>query len=413
MNKRNLTSVAGYRPLVAARAISAIVLWLDFTLIFSLLSFQWRAEAMVVGLASALYGLPGLIVGPYLGSLADRSNPVHMLIGSYLARAITSGLLIFAPNVHIFVVLVLLKGLANVGAMPAEQVLIRSMLSREQAVENAGIMSAVDQLTKISAPLVAATMTGLFRPESGLWLSTILAFFGIGCLCWLLPCSHKVDATRRAAGKAGQFGALLALLRENIQFRFAFFSVVLLSAVLGLYDPLLTLFLRGQVMPASTFGLIVSCTAGGGLCGALIFRRVYVRHGQRLAATGLAGFGLTVLLPGILASQDVAIPASLLLVLWALNGCFYGLSAMSFGVAVQQQCPQEYIGNISAAARSVQLAALVLGPLLGASMAQRLGIPLVFVTSGSVAAIVGLLLVARSRQSPTHVSATSGSAEGP
>ncbi|SCU76558.1 conserved membrane hypothetical protein [Cupriavidus necator] len=413
MNQRNLTSVAGYMPLVAARTISAVVLWLDFTLIFSLLAYQWHAEAMVVGLASALYGLPGLIVGPYLGSLADRSNPVHMLIGSYLARAITSGLLILAPTVHIFVVLVLLKGLANVGAMPAEQVLIRRMLSREQAVANASVMTAVDQLTKILAPLVAASMTGLFRPESGLWLSTFLAVLGVGCLCWLLPYSRKVDMTRSATGKTGQFAPLLDLLRMNIQFRFAFFSAVLLSAVLGLYDPLLTLFLRGQGMPPSTFGLIVSCTAGGGLCGALIFRKVYIRHGQRLAATGLAGFGLTVLLPGVLASRDVDIPASLLLVLWALNGCFYGLSAMSFGVAVQQQCPRESIGNISAAARSVQLAALVLGPLLGASMAQRLGIPLVFVTSGGVAVVVGLLLVVRSRQSLAHDSPASGSAEGP
>jgi MFS family permease len=117
----NLQSVPGYRALAAARVLSSAILWVDFTLVFSLLGYYWHADATTIGVASALYGLPGLVLGPFFGALADRVNPVAMLAVSYLARALTSLLLLFAPDIHFFVLLVFLKGLANLGAMPTGQ----------------------------------------------------------------------------------------------------------------------------------------------------------------------------------------------------------------------------------------------------------------------------------------------------
>ncbi|MFS8978005.1 hypothetical protein PO002_26445 [Cupriavidus necator] len=83
---QKLIAVAGYKPLLAARVVSSMMVWLDITVIFSLLGFYWTADAMALGTAAALYGLPGLVVGPSFGSLADRSNPLAMLVVSY-ARA--------------------------------------------------------------------------------------------------------------------------------------------------------------------------------------------------------------------------------------------------------------------------------------------------------------------------------------
>jgi len=105
------------------------------------------------------------------------------------------------------------------------------------------------------------------------------------------------------------------------------------------------------------------------------------------------GHGLTVLLPGGLAAGGVAIHLPLWLALWMVNGCAYGLTAMSFGVTLQQECSAGAIGSVSAGARSAQLGALVLGPLLGASMQSLLGIPLLFVLSGSLAVIGGAVML--------------------
>ncbi len=409
----SLSTVPGYKALLAARCTSSVALWLDFTLIFSLLSYHWHANAITIGMSSALYGLPGLVLGPFLGSLADRRNPLMMLVISYLARGVTSVLLIVAPDLQLFVLLVLIKGIANLGAMPAEQILIRSMLNKEQLVSNASVMTAVDQFTKICAPLAAAGLTGIYRPAAGLGLSAALAMVGILCL----PALRRVALARAQQMVTGcskwHYGPLLQLVRENRRFRQAFACVLWLTAILGLYDPQLSLFLKEEGMPAAAFGMIVSFTAGGALAGALAFRTLHRRYGRHLPSGGLVAFGLTVLLPGGLAAGGVAIPLPLWLALWIANGCAYGLTAMSFGVTLQQESPAEAVGTVSAAARSAQLGVLVLGPLLGALMAGLFGIPLVFVLSGSLAVMGGAVMLWRTRDGKDLVVGQAGSAEHP
>jgi len=388
----NLQSVPGYRALAAARVLSSAILWVDFTLVFSLLGYYWHADATTIGVASALYGLPGLVLGPFFGALADRVNPVAMLAVSYLARALTSLLLLFAPDIHFFVLLVFLKGLANLGAMPAEQVIVRTMLSKAQFVSNASIMTTIDQLNKICAPLVGASMASLHYPMAGFGLSATLGLAGILCV---YPLRRHVDMSKREeAGKQArrQLHALFSLARDNAVFRRAFVAATAQTAILGLYDPLLALFLKEKGMPAATFGMIVSSTAAGAILGALIFKRVHAGSRHCTATIGLAGFGLTVAIPGLLAWAAIGMPVWLLLAFWVANGCFYGLTAMGFGVTMQQQCQLESIGTVSATARSVQLAALVLGPLAGAALAKPLGISLVFVLSGTIAIVIGGVL---------------------
>ncbi len=392
-----LNGVPGYRAWVVARVISSGIVWVDFTLIFSLLSYHWHADAATIGVASALYGLPGLFLGPFFGALADRLNPVTILIVSYLARCLSSVLLMVVPDVNLFVLLVLIKGLANLGATPAEQVVVRSMLSKEQFVSNASVMTTLDQLTKICAPLLGAGMASLHHPVVGFGFSAGLGL--AGALCVSLLKKHVEMSTRNEASRQAprHLQALLSLVRDNGTFRMAFIAAIAQTAVLALYDPLLALFLRGKGMPTAVFGMIVSSTAAGAILGALVFKRLRAKSEQGTATIGLAAFGLTVAVPGLLAVADIAIPAGVLLAFWVANGGCYGLTAMSFGVTLQQQCTHPMIGTVSATARSVQLAVLVLGPLAGAALSSLVGIPLVFVLSGVLAMLVAGALWGGSR----------------
>ncbi len=383
-----LNGVPGYRALVAARVITVGIVWVDFTLIFSLLSYHWHADAVTIGVASALYGLPGLLLGPFFGTLADRLNPVTILVVSYLARCLSSVLLMVVPDVNLFVLLVLIKGLANLGATPAEQVIVRSMLSTDQLASNASVMTTIDQLTKLCAPLLGAGMASLHDPVAGFGFSAALGLAGTFCASFL---RKRVDVSKRdetSQQARRHLQALLSLCRENRAFRMAFIAAIAQTAVLALYDPLLALFLKGKGMPTAVFGMIVSSTAAGAILGALVFKRVRSSSEQHTAIMSLAAFGLTVAVPGLLAVADIAIPTGALLAFWMANGCCYGLTAMSFGVTLQQQCPHQVIGTVSATARSVQLAVLVLGPLVGAALANLWTIPSVFILSGVLAMLV-------------------------
>ncbi|MCP1118973.1 MFS family permease [Robbsia andropogonis] len=385
----------GYRYLLLARANSSVILRVDFTLIFSALTYFWHAEATTIGIASALYGLPGLLLGPFFGRLADRHPPLIFLRYSYLARSITSLCLLLAPNAWIFVFFVLLKGLSNLGAMPAEQVLIRMMLTPGQFVDNARWMTLIDQGIKIMAPLLAAVIAGLHVPLLGFAFSATLALFGVMLLLLLAHVGLSADdnTVKRTQPRVLDLWNFLARHRE---FRNAFIASLVQTLTLGLYDPMLALFLRAQGFAASTFGEIVSCTAAGGIIGALLFRRILATWNMTCVSTaGLIGFGVTVLLPGAAALAGAPLGKEALFIIWLANGACFGITEMTFGVVMQTASPPQALGTISATARSAQLAALVIGPLIGSSAISVVSLPTLFVISGTFAigsgALVGLM----------------------
>lgn len=395
---QRLAAVPGYKPLLAARIVSALMVWLDATVVFSLLAFHWGADATAAGVAASLFVMPVLVGGPFFGWLADRGNPVAMLFASYSARGMTSLLLLVASDLNVFVLLLMLKALANASALPPEQVMARSMLSHAQLAGNAGLVTAADQITKVCAPLIAAGATALHGPMSGLWLSAGLSLLAMVCLVPLRDRARPVAAQGTPAPGALRLGPLMALLRNSHDVRVSFSCVFLLTAVFGFYDPLLALFIRSQGLPASVFGMLVSGTAAGAVCGALAFPRLYRRYGIRLAPPGLAVVGLTVLIPGVLAGTGSGMTTMLWLGLWMVNGCAYCLACLSQAVAIQQQCPRHCLGSVSATARSVQLVALVLAPLLGGVLGRKIGIPLVFALSGCLAIAGGWFWARRAQR---------------
>jgi hypothetical protein len=416
-----LGSVPGYGSLVHARLFTSLVAWIDFTLIFSILSFNLEADALTIGMATALYGLPGLVLGPGFGTLADRHDPFAVLFSSYAVRCGSSLLLIFTADVPLFLLLVFIKGIANLGAMPAEQRLLQRMLSHDQQAPNASIMAVVDQAAKIAAPLVGATFASLRLPGSGFGLSVVLSLAGAFSLLHVRrrirsPAPGRQSAPARSdapvrpeagpghasphvhppppqSSQRTRQHALMALMRDSLEFRLAFIAATAQTAVLGIYDPLLALFLKDQGMPAATFGLIVSATAVGGIVGAVGFR--VVRANARIGiGHGVTGFGFTIVVPGLLAAAGVPLPPGLMLVLWLGNGAAYAVTMMRFGVALQHLCPASVIGSVSATTRSLQMGALVAGPMVGAHLGAWMGLPWLFVLSGGSAMAGGVALVA-------------------
>jgi len=405
-DEASLVRVKGYPSLLTSRVVGSISVWFDFTLMFSALTFHWQADAQAVGFALALYGLPGLAIGPYLGALADRSQPAQALALGYAARIVVSIGLASSSSIHIFIFLIFLKGLANVAMMPVEQVLIQRLLKKEQLVRNAGVMTLIDQFSKIGAPMLAAGFATWSNPTAGFFLSALLATVGLVAAVFLGRSFHFVSPGSSRESMWHGLAVFRDLFRHNAQFRTTYLVALSQSAVLGFYDPLLALFLKGQGFAAGTFGVIVSCTAAGAIGAGIVFRRIFSLGAAGLSPASLAGFGMTVLLPGLFALTHWPLPLYGLYVSWLANGFFYGIASMLFMVTLQREAPSQAIGAVVSLSRSTQLAMLVAGPILGSWGARHVGIPTVFVLSGAVAIASGLLLYALLRGRPSQPAAT-------
>lgn len=387
----NQFSAGIVRALLVTRCISCIILWMDFTLVFSTLAFDRGGATTTVGLAAALYGLPGLFFGPRIGALADRISPITALSASYLLRAGASLGIIFSTTPAAMLVMVFLQGTSNLGAMPAEQILVKRLLLREQMIMNIQVVTVIDQSAKIGAPIIGGLIAQGLGPSVGFWISAWLVVPALACLQFLRRISADVGRQQNSSPTRGPGGGQIwKLLRADGIYRLAFAAMLTQTAVLALYDPLLALFLKDLGCGPAVFGQIVSATALGGVGGAIAFRLVSNGAGRRVALLSLTGFGVSVLIPGLLAWLGVRVPVASLLGLWVLNGLFYGVTAMHFGVTQQMRCPGESIGEVASTARSMQLAALVAGPVLGASLATVLGVAGVLTLAGVAAVVFAL-----------------------
>lgn len=383
--------VGAVRALLVTRCISCIILWMDFTLVFSILAFTRGASTATIGLAASLYGFPGLFLGPWIGALTDRLPPITALSASYLLRAIASLGIIFSTKPAAMLAMIFLQGVSNICAMPAEQVLVKSLLRRDQMILNVQIVTVIDQSAKIGAPILGGLIAQRIGPSAGFWLSAWLVVPALACLGFLRRmASDRIHLRNRAQSYVAVGGQIWQLLQVDGIYRLAFTAMLTQTAVLALYDPLLAMFLKGLGCGPEVFGQIVSATAIGGIGGAIIFKSVSDRVGRRLALLSLTGFGASVLIPGLLALLGSSVSTPGLLGFWIINGCCYGITAMYFGVTQQLRCPAESIGAVASTARSAQLAALVAGPLFGAALASLLGIAGVLTLAGAAAITLAL-----------------------
>jgi MFS family permease len=387
-------SVPGYPPFFASRVFSSIAVWVDFTLIFSLLSFDFNATPKTLGLAAALYGLPGLFLGPFVGFIADQSSPALVMLLSSGGRFMTSILLAVAPTEQIFVGAILLKGISNLGAMPAEQILIRHILSAEQIVSTTTLTSIVDQAMKIVSPLVGAGLAFISNSKAAFLFTAALALASATCAVRIAKVVGWKTKVNEAKNRLPNFTVLWRLLSNKPKFAVSLVSVLSLSITLGLYDSLLVILLREHGLPASAFGTIVSCTAAGAIACAVFLKRLLGRLSEScVMSVSMFGFCFTVVTAGVLAAMYAQLALLPLCAIWLFNGFFYAGGVMVYSISLQNESPREMLGVLSSTCRSLQLAALVIGPVVGSWVAQRFGTQWTFIGAGGIGLFIAIASV--------------------
>jgi len=168
---------------------------------------------------------------------------------------------------------------------------------------------------------------------------------------------------------------------------------------LAIYDPHVAAYLKALDFQSSIFSLIVSSTAAGAVCGALWIRFFASKTSAiRFIKAGIALFLLAIASMAILSAFYVhVINATVLAVMWFVSGMGYEIFLIGSSVTLQELCPPHLLGRVTTSARSLQMLAVVTGPLIGAwliSMQSRAA------PFGVSALLVCLLLLASLRYLP-------------
>lgn len=386
--------------LIVVQALSSLALWLDIFLIFTVPVYLWSIAPSSVALLAFCLGAPMLFLGPIVGTLIDRQDIRKTLLWGSFLRATSTAALVYSPNFDVFLVLVILKGMSNLIYFPSMTIAVRKLVNQKEHKSFFSYTSLFDQVSKITVPLLAGLLTIVLHPKDGFFFSAAAVLITLPILISL---SAKIP---KRAESSGSEISTLSLYRDLLrgfsifkslpfQLRIGFLYSLLTSIALGIYDPHLASFLAHEGYPPIVFSQVISATAGGAVCAALLVKFKFKSINEILLRSyALIFFSSALIMTSAIVLFDIPGKSILYPATWFINGLGYELLIISSSIILQQLCPSESIGRVSTSFRSVQMLCVITGPAIGTLLITAYGRPAPFFTAAFAASFTASISLA-------------------
>lgn len=357
-------------------------------------------DATWVGLSTFATLMPGVVVGPWGGALADRfqrrtvllvANAVQVAVAVALWAAWGAG--VRSPGVVL--ALVAAGGLCFGLSVASWQSFVSELVPREELLNAVTLNSAQFNGARAIGPAAAGAVLAAFGP-SWAFLLNAASFLAVLASLALVRVAHLPRA-RSDRGAIAQFAEGLRYVRRSRGILVAIALVGLVGLVGSPVFSLAPVFaereygvgrgLTGVLSASYGVGAVLGAVALGALGGGLR-RSSLVRLALAGFAAALVGLGLA---PGYWSG----------LVALALCGASFLVVISSLNTTVQLQVDEEHRGRVMAVYFMAFTAGLPLGGLAQAWLAERVGAPATVVGAGAVLAGLAALLAARPRSLAT------------
>lgn len=354
------------------------VVLLKFTV--SLLILDLTSSAALFGTITAISYLPPIFLSPFGGILADRINKRNLMVGLDGMYCIVAILLVFSlslPNVLIPITIIMV-GLSVVSSFeaPVVQSSIPLIQHKDTLVQSNAIVSQVNMLTNLIAPLLA----GVFYSSIGEdYLQGVQIIFVCCAVCFFLAAilegfikipiiiREEVDTSLQTVKND---------LCESIRFltteqNYAFKAIFLNAAFVLLIQPLITTgtpFIIRIVLNLSPIlnGLSQAFMGAAGLIGSVIAGLIATKFNVSKVYQLFWIMGLSISFFGVSFFLDFS--AHLTYMIFIIIGIMIFICASIAGIfilsAIQQNVPDYMLGRVMSFYSALVNAALPIGILL-------------------------------------------------
>jgi MFS family permease len=321
--------------------------------ILPVLAGDLRVDATEIGLAMAVLTMPGIVLAPLFGIIADLKGRRWLLIFGLTLFAIGGAAAAAAPTYGWFLLCRTLQGVGMSALLPLTIVLISDILSEEREIHGQGLKVVIDRVGMIALPLLGGVLAAISWRAAFLAYAAILPV-AIAAFVWM-----PETGTPHSGGLAHYVRQTIRALREQ-RLRLAFvtgFVRFFLDYGLYTYLPLLLSLQYGA--SAVTAGWVIAASAGGSILTAMAVGRLHRRFAvERLLALAFlaSAVGLTLV--------ALAVP------LWAISaGAFLfglgnGLISPLQKSLLTRQTPSALRGGVIACDRVIQQIAKSIAPSL-------------------------------------------------
>jgi len=264
------------------------------------------SDPLAISLVVLANVLPSMLLGTFVGPIADRFQRSHIMMAADIYRAIIVVLLIASQhNLYGIYALVLLQNIGTVFFEPARSAIVPSLIGKENITQAVSF----SQATYMAMRLVGPSIAGLLIPLGHFdrlflfnGLTFVLSALFIYAMSKATPAPDRtledIQDTRRvpgqsAAEKEPYWQSLKAGLR-TIYRHDGLFALLLLLVPIMLVIGVINTNLNAALLqtfriPAEHFGFISSMVAVGSILGALAAPHLMKRMASNVLLLGAVG----------------------------------------------------------------------------------------------------------------------------
>ena len=386
--------VRNYRLYFFGQVVSVSGTWMQ-QIAQAWLVLHLHGNGLDLGIVAGLRFVPILLLGPWGGLLADRTDKRRLLVvtqalSGVLAATLAALTLSDIITLWMVYVLALLLGLVQVADNPTRQSFASEMVGPAQVSNAVSLNSAVFTSARVFGPAIAGIMIALvgtgwcFAVNAASYVAVILAL--------LLMRPAELYTPRRAAREPGQVREGFLYVWNTPRLRWALSLLLIVGTLAFNFNVLLPLMAQHVFHAgASAFGTMMSMMGVGALAGALASAS-RTRPTWRLITLGAIALG------SFLAGAALAPTLVLeMLALVAVGIAMTTLQATSNSF-IQLTSAPSLRGRVMALYVTVFLGSTPIGAPIVGYVAQELG-PRVGLLVGAAAALAagGLAVVVRAR----------------
>jgi MFS family permease len=409
---------SGYRSALAQRDLRLLLAGLTVSLIgtwaynVALMAFVFERTHSLgwVGAAGLVRFIPALVLSPFGGVLAERTERIHLMVGSdLLCAAWQGGAAALAAAGGPVVVVLVMAGLTSATAVvysPAVAATIPSVVSEDDLVAANSLNDTIDNLVVIAGPAVGAVLLVIGSPAGVFAINAGSFVCSAALVSRVRTRTRPVDVSE--GGSVGVLAQVTAGVRTIASLPAARTLVAYSALVSFVYGTDTVLFVAVSTHRLGTgpqgFGYLLAGLGIGGIAMALAMDRL--ARLPRLAPIILGatlGYCLPTALLTIIHSPGLAFALQI----------FRGASTLIVDVlavtALQRAVPEDQLARVFGIFFAFVLGAISLGALLTPAVVTALGLNGALLTMAFLPAALGLLgfpaLVAIDRQASARAAA--------
>lgn len=376
----------GFPLLLAGEAVNATGSWVAVIAIWGFAAFEFDAGAGDLALLFVVLSLPGAFLGPLLGVSIDRFGAKRMLVVANGLGMVNALALTQADSYLTIILLALPLGLIEALAAASLDSIPPQLMDDEHLVTANAFLGGAQDLAIIVGPILAAAVNvrwGL----AGAFVVDAATFLVGAVVAGVLRVPRVPTRAGAAASPWREVRAGFTLVRRSEGLRWTLGvvgSVYLLWALFGLLEPL---YVRDVLGESDTTFAVLQAIYGVGLVGAGLTLAVV---GDRIArpryvAIAIVASGATA---ALYVGTHSLVVAAVGVFLWGVDVAFFYVPAKTL---LQRFAPTEFHGRVLSLNQSLEPAAGMIVTPLGALALGVVGVQLLGVLGGVVAAIGGLV----------------------